>query len=161
MDVGNQAWDLAQFSQGRFLLGLGTQVRAHVERRFGMTWETPAVERLRDYILALKAIWYSWQNGERLNYRGDFYKLTLMTPFFDPGPIDYPQIPIYTAGVNERMCRLAGEVSDGFHAHPFHTRRYLEEIVIPRLRMGRTLLGEAAPMCRSAAPSLWQQGATI
>ncbi len=143
MDVAYQAWDLAKFSQGRFLLGLGTQVRAHIERRFGMTWETPAAERLRDYILALRAVWHSWQNGERLNYRGEFYKLTLMTPFFDPGPIDYPQIPIYTAGVNERMCRLAGEVSDGFHAHPFHTRRYLNEIVIPAIEDGAHTVGRS------------------
>jgi probable F420-dependent oxidoreductase len=141
MDVAYQAWDLAQLSRGRFLLGLGTQVRAHIERRFGMTWEQPAAERLRDYVLALRAIWHSWQNGERLNYRGDFYKLTLMTPFFDPGPIEHPHIPIYTAGVNERMCRLAGEVSDGFHAHPFHTRRYLEEVVIPAIEKGAETAG--------------------
>lgn len=141
MDVAYQAWDLAQLSGGRFLLGLGTQVQAHIERRFGMQWQTPAADRLRDYILALRAIWQSWQKGERLNYRGDFYKLTLMTPFFDPGPIDFPQIPIYTAGVNERMCRLAGELSDGFHAHPFHTRRYLEELVIPAIEDGATAAG--------------------
>src|SRR5690606_15652115 len=106
------------------------------ERRFGMAWRPPADDHLREYIVALRAIWRSWQTGERLNHRGDFYNITLMTPFFDPGPIDHPQIPIYTAGVNERMCRLAGEISDGFHAHPFHTRRYLSDVVIPAIEDG-------------------------
>lgn len=136
MDVAYQAWDLAKLSRGRFLLGLGTQVSAHIERRFGMPWRPPADDHMRDYIAALRSIWQSWQSGERLNHRGDFYKLTLMTPFFNPGPIDHPYIRIYTAGVNERMCRLAGEISDGFHAHPFHTRRYLDEVVIPALEAG-------------------------
>lgn len=143
MDVAYQAWDLAKLSNGRFLLGLGTQVSAHIERRFGMTWRAPADVHLREYIAALRAIWQSWQTGERLNHRGDFYKLTLMTPFFNPGPIDHPQIPIYTAGVNERMCRLAGEVSDGFHAHPFHTRRYLQEVVIPAIEEGARRAGRS------------------
>ncbi|MBX3000636.1 MAG: TIGR03617 family F420-dependent LLM class oxidoreductase [Caldilineaceae bacterium] len=143
MDVAYQAWDLAKLSNGRFMLGLGTQVSAHIERRFGMDWRTPADAHLREYIAALRAIWQSWQTGERLNHRGDFYKLTLMTPFFNPGPIDHPQIPIYTAGVNERMCRLAGEVSDGFHAHPFHTRRYLQEVVIPAIENGAKSAGRS------------------
>lgn len=143
MDVAYQAWDLAKLSNGRFLLGLGTQVSAHIERRFGMNWRSPADVHLREYIAALRAIWQSWQTGEKLNHRGDFYKLTLMTPFFNPGPIEHPQIPIYTAGVNERMCRLAGEVSDGFHAHPFHTRRYLQEVVLPAIADGAKSAGRS------------------
>jgi probable F420-dependent oxidoreductase len=143
MDVAYQAWDLAKLSNGRFLLGLGTQVSAHIERRFGMEWRSPADDHLRDYVAALRAIWHSWQTGERLNHRGDFYKLTLMTPFFDPGPIEHPHIPIYTAGVNERMCRLAGEVSDGFHAHPFHTRHYLQQVVLPTIEEGARKAGRS------------------
>lgn len=143
MDVAYQAWDLARYSQGRYLLGLGTQVKGHIERRFGMEWRTPAADHMRDYIAALRAIWHSWQSGERLNHRGDFYKLTLMSPFFDPGPNEFPTIPIYTAGVNEQMCRLAGEVSDGFHAHPFHTRRYLTDVVLPAIDAGAASAGRS------------------
>lgn len=141
MDVAYQAWDLAQFSRGRFLLGLGTQVPAHIRRRFSMAWMQPSVDALRDYIGALRAIWQAWQRGERLNYRGRFYTHTLMSPFFNPGSHDYPDIPIYTAGVNRRMCQLAGEVSNGFHVHPFHTRRYLEELVQPAIATGAELAG--------------------
>jgi probable F420-dependent oxidoreductase len=141
MDLAYQAWDLARYSRGRFILGLGTQVPAHITRRFGMEWKKPAAEALREYVGALRAIWHAWQTGERLNYRGRFYKLTLMAPFFDPGPHDYPEIPIYTAGVNLRMCRLAGEVSDGFHVHPFHTRRYLQEVVLPVITEGTASAG--------------------
>jgi len=136
MDLAYQAWDLARFSRGRFVLGLGTQVPAHITRRFGMEWRTPAADHLKEYVQALRAIWHAWQTGERLNFRGQFYKLTLMAPFFDPGPHDYPKVPVYTAGVNVRMCHLAGEVSDGFHVHPFHTRRYLQEVVLPAIAKG-------------------------
>lgn len=141
MDVAYQAWDIARFSDGRFVLGLGTQVSAHITRRFAMSWPTPPVDAFREYIAAVRAIWHSWQTGERLNFRGRFYKITLMAPIFDPGPIAHPAIPIYTAGVNERMCRLAGEVSDGFHAHPFHTGRYLAEVVLPAISEGASGAG--------------------
>ena len=143
MDVSYQAWDLARYSRGRLMLGLGTQVPAHIRRRFSMEWKQPSAEALRDYVLALRAIWQAWQSGEQLNYRGEFYTHTLMSPFFDPGPHDWPQIPIYTAGVNRRMCRLAGEVSDGLHAHPFHTRRYLTEVVLPALVQGTEAAGRS------------------
>ncbi|OGO29330.1 MAG: LLM class F420-dependent oxidoreductase [Chloroflexi bacterium RBG_16_52_11] len=140
------AWDLAQSSGGRFILGLGTQVKAHVERRFGMPWPDSVVGLLREQIAALHAFWHSWQSGERLNFRGEHYKLTLMTPFFNPGPIGYPHIPIYIAGVNTGLARLAGECADGFHAHPFHSRRYLSEVVQPAIAQGaaRALRDRAA-----------------
>jgi probable F420-dependent oxidoreductase len=129
------AWDLANASNGRFILGLGTQVKAHIERRFGMTWESPAA-KLREMILAMRALWDTWQNGAKLNFRGEFYKLTLMSPFFNPGPIEHPDIPIYIAGINEVLCRVAGEVCQGFHVHPFHTARYIREIVLPNIERG-------------------------
>jgi probable F420-dependent oxidoreductase len=141
MDVAYQAWDLARFSQGRFILGLGTQVPMHITRRFGMDWKKPAADALREYVGALRAIWHSWQTGERLNFRGKFYKITLMAPFFDPGPHEYPTVPIYTAGVNLRMCQLAGEISDGFHVHPFHTHRYLQDVVLKAVAEGAASAG--------------------
>jgi probable F420-dependent oxidoreductase/GxxExxY protein len=130
------AWDLAQASGGRFILGLGTQVRAHIERRFGMPWPESPVGKLREQIQAIRAFWHTWQTGERLNFRGDYYKLTLMSPFFDPGPIEHPDIPIYIAGVNTGLARLAGEVADGFHVHPLHSPRYLREVILPAISGG-------------------------
>jgi probable F420-dependent oxidoreductase len=135
------AWDLAQASGGRFILGLGTQVKAHIERRFGLEWPESPVGKLREQIQALRAFWQAWQHGDRLNFRGEYYKLTLMTPFFNPGPIQHPQIPIYIAGVNTGLARLAGEVADGFHVHPFHTPRYLAEILLPSMEQGAAQAG--------------------
>ena len=135
------AWDLAQASGGRFILGLGTQVKAHVERRFGMPWPVSVVGKLREQIAAIRAFWQTWQSGERLNFRGEYYKLTLMSPFFNPGPISYPVVPIYLAGVNPGLARLAGECADGFHAHPFHSPRYLREIVLPAIEQGAVTAG--------------------
>lgn len=130
------AWDLAQASGGRFTLGLGTQVRAHVERRFGLPYPESPAERMRDTILGIRALWRSWQTGEKLNYRGRFLKLTLMTPFFNPGPIEHPEIPIYLAAVNPGMCRVAGEVADGLLVHPYHSLRYVQEVVRPAASEG-------------------------
>ncbi|HEY7218491.1 MAG TPA: TIGR03617 family F420-dependent LLM class oxidoreductase [Candidatus Binatia bacterium] len=129
------AWDLARFSKGRFILGLGTQVKGHNERRFGVKWEKP-VEKMREVILAVRAIWDCWQNRTRLNFHGEFFKLTLMTPFFSPAPHEYQRIPIFIAGVNRRMCELAGELCDGLHAHPLHSARYLRERVLPNVEIG-------------------------
>ena len=135
MTIAQTAWDLADASQGRFLLGLGTQIRAHVTRRFSMPWGRPGPQ-MREYIEGLRAIWDCWQNGTALRYKGEYYQFSLMTPFFKPGPIKHPDIPIYIAGVGEYMSRLAGELCDGFHAHPFHTIRYLDEVVLPNMEAG-------------------------
>lgn len=135
MVTAQLAWDLQALSNGRFILGLGTQVKAHIERRFGMPWEA-AVPKLRDYILAIRAIWDAFQGKQRLHYEGSYYTLNLMTPFFNPGPIADPDIPIYIAGVNEGLARLAGELCQGFHVHPFHSVRYLNDIVRPQIKLG-------------------------
>lgn len=129
------AWDLAEQSDGRFILGLGTQVKAHIERRFGMTWESPT-PKLREMILAIRALWDAWQGDGRVNYRGEFYKITLMTPFFNPGPIEHPRIPIWIAGVNDHLIRLAGELCEGFHVHSFHTPAYLRDVIVPNIEAG-------------------------
>ena len=129
------AWDLQEASAGRFILGLGTQVQAHIERRFGMPWGPPAA-RLREFILAMRAVWEAWQSGGRLNFRGEHYKLTLMAPFFSPGPSAYSPIPVYIAAVNAQMCQLAGELCQGLHVHPFHTTRYLREQILPNVQGG-------------------------
>ncbi len=130
------AWDLAAQSSGRFMLGLGTQVKAHIERRFGMQWPESVVGKLREQIQAIRAFWDTWQNGTKLNFRGEHYKLTLMSPFFNPGPIATPHIPIYIAGVNEGLAKLAGESCEGFHVHPFHSPRYLKEVILPAIETG-------------------------
>jgi probable F420-dependent oxidoreductase len=129
------AWDLQKASDGRFILGLGTQVKGHNERRFSVKFEAPA-PKLREIVLALRAIWDCWQHGTRLDFRGRFYRFDLMTPFFNPGPIAHPRIPIYLAGVTATMCRLAGEVADGLHVHPFHSPTYLREYVHPAVAEG-------------------------
>lgn len=133
--IAYTAWDIQKLSGGRLILGLGSQVKGHVERRFGVKWESPE-PKMREVILALRSVWKTWQDGERLDFRGRFFKLDLMTPFFSPGPIDNPKIPVYLAGVNVRMFRLAGELADGVHVHPLHTARYLRERMVPALQKG-------------------------
>ena len=140
------AWDLAEASQGRFILGLGTQVRAHIERRFGMAWPASPVAKLRELVGAVRAFWSAWQHGERLQFRGEYYKLSLMTPFFNPGPISHPQIPIYLSGVNPGLARLAGEIADGYHAHPLHSARHLREVLAEAQAERRAIQGELAAL---------------
>jgi probable F420-dependent oxidoreductase len=142
MSFAYTAWDLQAASNGRFILGLGTQVKGHNERRFSVKWESPG-PKTREIILALRAIWNCWQNGTPLNFKGKFYQFTLMTPAFSPGSIPNPHLPIYIAGVNPYMCRLAGELCEGFHAHPFHTAKYLREAVLPHLEEGAKKAGRS------------------
>jgi len=130
------AWDLAAQSNGRFILGLGTQVKAHIERRFGQPWPESVTKKLREQIQVTRAFWDCWQNGTKLNARGEYYKITLMSPFFNPGPIEHPNIPIYIAGVNTGLARLAGELCEGFHAHPFHSVRYMQEVILSGIEEG-------------------------
>jgi probable F420-dependent oxidoreductase len=135
METAQTSWDLQDLSAGRFVLGLGTQVKAHITRRFSMPWDRPAA-RLREYILALCAIWESFQTEVPLQFEGEFYRHTLMTPFFNPGPIEHPEIPLYIAGVNTRLAELAGELCEGFHVHPFHSPEYVRKTVIPAIAEG-------------------------
>src|ERR1700730_2498559 len=140
MTVAQTGWDLQTFSQGRFLLGLGSQIKPHIEKRFSMPWSHPA-PRMRELILAVRAIWASWAEGGRLAFRGEFYRHTLMTPMFDPGPNLFGNPKIFLAAVGERMTEVAGEVADGILAHGFTTERYLREVTVPALERGLTVSG--------------------
>ncbi|HTQ34203.1 MAG TPA: TIGR03617 family F420-dependent LLM class oxidoreductase [Stellaceae bacterium] len=135
------AWTLQRLSKGRFTLGLGSQVKGHIERRYGMPW-TPPGPWMRDYVGALRAIWECWQNGgTNLRYESDHYKLSLMVPLFAPPPIEHPPIPVQLAAVNPFMCQIAGEVADGIRAHPVCTPRYIEEVMLPAARKGAAKAG--------------------
>jgi probable F420-dependent oxidoreductase len=142
MSTAVQANDLQTLSGGRLLLGLGSQIRAHITKRFGMPWSHPA-PRMREYILAMRAIWDCWNDGTRLSFRGDFYTHTLMTPFFDPGPNPHGPPAVLLAGVGDVMTAVAGEVADGFLCHGFTTERYLREVTVPALERGRAGSGLA------------------
>ncbi|WP_232662249.1 LLM class F420-dependent oxidoreductase [Pseudonocardia sp. TRM90224] len=142
MNVAYLANDLQLHSEGRFLLGLGSQVKPHIERRFAMPWSHPA-PRMREYIQAVRAIWESWQTGERLNFRGDFYSHTLMTPFFSPGENPFGPPKVYLAAVGDHMTRTAGEVCDGLMPHAFTTERYMRERTMPLLQEGLTVAGRS------------------
>src|SRR5690242_2639734 len=133
--MASQAWDLHANSNGRFVLGLGSQVKGHNERRFGIPWSAPA-PRLRDYVRALRAVWHCWETGGKLDYQGEHYRLTLMTPDFSPEPTGLPMVPVTIAAVGEAMLRVAGEACDGVRLHPLSSRRYLEEVALPRLSEG-------------------------
>src|SRR3954469_1850929 len=141
MTLSVTANDLQLVSEGRLLLGLGSQVKAHITRRFSMPWVQP-VDQMREFVLATRAIWRSWHEGERLDFQGDYYSHTLMTPFFNPGPSPFGPPPVLLAAVNPRMSSLAGEVADGFMCHGFATERYLREVVVPSLRSGREKAGK-------------------
>lgn len=134
------AWDLQVQSEGKFILGLGTQVRAHIQRRFSTVWDSPG-PRLREYIAALHAIWDTWQDGAPLRFKGDFYQFTLMAPFFNPGPLPFDRPKVFISAVGPYNCRLVGEVCDGMHVHPFHTIKYLDEHIIPHVREGAEVAG--------------------
>jgi len=134
------ARDLQELSKGRFRLGLGTQVKGHIQRRFSTDWEAPG-PRLREYIQSLKAIWHTWKSGEKLEYHGESYNFSLMTQFFDPGPSEYPFPEVYTAAVNAYNCQVAGEVSDGLMLHSLTSPEYVRQIVLPSLEKGAQKAG--------------------
>jgi probable F420-dependent oxidoreductase len=134
------AWSLQKLSQGRFVLGLGSQVRGHVRRRFGMDWHAPA-PWMRDYIMAMRAVWDCWQHGTELNFESEHYNLSLMVPLFDPGPIDHPTIPVHVAAIGPNMVAMAGEVADGVRLHPVCTPRFIDEQVHPSIARGAARTG--------------------
>ena len=140
--VAHTAWDLQAASGGRLILGLGTQVKGHMERRFSVKWTAPG-PRLREYVLALRSVWDAWQTRGPVSFRGEHYTITLVTPFFAPGPIEHPRIPIYIAAVNAYNLRLAGELCDGVHLHPFHSERYLRDFALPNLEAGLAKTGRS------------------
>ncbi len=137
------AWDLQQMSGGRLVLGIGSQVKGHVMRRFGMPWSKPA-QRMKDYVGAMRACWRTWQTGEKLDYRSEHYNLSLMTPNFAPPPQAHSNIPVLIAAVQERMLQVAGEICDGVRLHGIVTRRYLDELAFPNLKKGFAKSGRPA-----------------
>ena len=142
MTLAQSAYNLNEFSEGRLLLGLGSQIKPHITRRFSMEWSHPA-PRMREFILAMRAIWDCWANGTKLDFRGDFYQHTLMTPFFNPGPNPYGAPKVFLAGVGELMTKVAGETADGFLAHGFTTESYLREVTLPALEAGMAAGGRS------------------
>ena len=140
MNLANLGYDMQSISGGRFVLGLGSQVKPHIEKRFSSVWSHPA-ERMREIVLAIKAIWNCWEGKGPLDFRGEFYTHTIMIPAFDPGPNPYGPPPVFTGGFGPRMTAIGGEVSDGFIAHPFNTRRSLLENTLPALQKGLELSG--------------------
>jgi probable F420-dependent oxidoreductase len=159
MAVAVAANDLHLLSGGRLLLGLGSQIKPHITRRFGMPWSSPAA-RMREFILALRAIWHSWATGERLGFRGEFYTHTLMTPFFDPGPNPHGNPKVFLAGVGELMSEVAGEVADGFLCHGFSTERYVREVTLPALERGRARAGKTLDGFEISGPAFVAAGTT-
>jgi probable F420-dependent oxidoreductase len=140
MTVALQANDIQALSGGRFSVGLGSQIKPHITKRYSMPWSHPA-PRMREFVLAVRAIWKSWETGDKLDFRGDFYTHTLMTPFFNPGPNKFGNPPVLLAGVGPLMTEVAGEVADGLLCHAFSTERYLCEVTVPALERGRAKVG--------------------
>jgi probable F420-dependent oxidoreductase len=162
MLLAHTAWDLHAYSGGRFILGLGSQIKPHITKRFSMPWSHPAA-RMREMVLALRAIWDCWLTGTKLAFRGDFYTHTLMTPFFAPDARDlggHPPPRVFLAGVGELMTEVAGEVCDGFLCHPFTTERYLREVTLPALARGRLKAGRSLEDFEIAGPSFVVTAAT-
>jgi probable F420-dependent oxidoreductase len=144
------AWELAEATQGRFILGLGTQIRAHIERRFSAVYDHPG-PRLREYVLALRAIFRAFGGQERLSFKGDFYSFSLLG-IWTPGPISFPEVQIYLAAVRPWMLRAAGEVADGIHVHPFHSRRYIDEVILPNVARGARRAGRDPKTVKLVCP---------
>ena len=159
MTVALTANDLQRLSHGRFVLGLGTQVKGHIERRFSMPWSAPAA-RMREYITALHAIWDAWNNETRLDFRGEFYRHDLMTPFFQPEPNPYGRPKVMLAGVGPMLTEVAGAVADGFICHAFTTEKYLREVTLPLLAKARADAGKDMSDFDVCGPSFVATGLT-
>jgi probable F420-dependent oxidoreductase len=159
MTLATLANDLHQYSQGRFLLGLGSQIKPHVERRFSMPWSRPAA-RMRELIIAIRAIWHAWETGEPLHFTGEFYTHTLMTPFFSPGPNPHGNPPILLAAVGPAMTTVAAEVADGLLVHGFTTERYLRQETLPAVAAGLAASGRAREDFQVVYPAFVVTGAT-
>lgn len=142
MNLANLGWDLNAYSGGRFLLGLGSQIKPHITKRFSMPWSHPA-PRMRELISAMKAIWATWQDGTKLDFRGEFYTHTLMTPFFTPEPNEFGAPRVFLAAVGEGMTRVAGEVADGMLVHGFTTEKYFKEVTLPTIDAGLSASGRS------------------
>jgi probable F420-dependent oxidoreductase len=158
MNLAQIAWDLQSYSQGRLLLGLGSQIKPHITKRFSMEWSHPA-PRMREFILAMRAIWDSWNDGTKLDFQGDFYTHTLMTPFFNPGPNPHGNAKVFLAGVGELMTEVAGETCDGFLCHGFTTERYLREVTLPALERGLARAGRTLADLEISGPAFVVTGA--
>ena len=152
MVTANIGYDLNKFSQGRFVLGLGSQIKPHITKRFSMPWSHPAA-RMREFVLAMRAVWASWNEDAPLNFRGEYYTHTLMTPFFNPGPSEFGAPRVFLAGVGELMTEVAGEVCDGFICHGFTTEKYLREVTLPALARGRAKVGKTMEGFEIVGPS--------
>jgi probable F420-dependent oxidoreductase len=159
MTMANVAWDLQGYSKGRFIIGLGSQIKPHIEKRFSMPWSHPA-PRMREFISAMRAIWDSWQNGTKLDFRGDFYQHTLMTPFFSPGPSEYGAPAVFVAAVGEKMTEVASEVADGMLVHGFTTERYLREVTLPTIDRGLAKSGRDRSQFQMSYPAFIVSGIT-
>ncbi len=159
MILANIGWDLQAFSGGRVMLGLGSQIKAHIEKRFSMPWSQPAA-RMREFILAMRAIWACWNDGSKLDFRGDFYSHTLMTPFFNPGPNPHGDPRVFLAAVGERMTEVAGEVADGIILHGFTTERYVREVTMPALERGWAKAGKERAQFELSGPMFVVTGST-
>lgn len=140
MATAYDAYSIQSLSKGRFQLGIGSQIKAHLTRRFSMEFQPP-VRRMRDYIKSLHAIWDCWQNGTRLDYEGEFYKFDLMIPYYDPGPLEYPRVPIHVAAINKMMCQLTGELADGHLPGDPITDKWHAEVMLPNLEIGAKKAG--------------------
>jgi probable F420-dependent oxidoreductase len=162
MTLANTAWDLQAYSGGRFVLGLGSQIKPHITKRFSMEWSHPA-PRMRELVLAMRAIWDTWLTGAKLEFRGEFYTHTLMTPFFTPPASDlegFGPPKVFLAGVGELMTEVAGEVCDGFICHGFTTEKYLREVTMPALERGRAKAGKTMEGFEIVGPSFVVTGST-
>lgn len=159
MVTAQLAWELAELSEGRFRLGLGTQVRAHIERRYGSEFERPG-PRLKEYVQALRAIFEAFRNGTPLAHDGEFWKLSLLPAMWAPGPIDVPDPAVDIAAVNPWMLRMAGEVADGVHVHPLNTPTYLEQTVMPELEAGAAKAGRSRADLQVIVPTMAAPGST-